>query len=224
MLGTGTDAKTIKGEPLGYSTAILYLAPADTSGSGDVCPKASDGCKASCLGAYAGRVAFFSSVMRARVRKARLYFDDRSAFAEALRGDIKRHVARASRRGMKPAIRINGSSDLPQLARKMAQEFPEVQFYDYTKIPKPWLRELPNYRLTFSRSEDNEQDALAALEHGVNVAVVFSGELPKRWKGYLVIDGDEHDLRFLDERGVVVGLKPKGKMAKRDNSGFVVIQ
>jgi hypothetical protein len=102
----------------------------------------------------------------------------------------------------------------------MARAFPEVQFYDYTKHPKPWLRTLPNYHLTFSHSGHNVADCLEALQHGINVAVVFStrrGEpLPETWNGSPVIDGDLHDCRFLDSAGVVVGLRAKG-MAKARN-------
>ena len=38
--------------------------------------------------------------------------------------------------------------------------------------------------------------------------------------GRKVIDGDKHDLRFLDEKNVIVGLIAKGE-AKKDISGFV---
>jgi hypothetical protein len=55
----------------------------------------------------------------------------------------------------------------------------------------------------------------------VNIAVVFSGPLPKIWRGRKVIDGDTTDLRFLDPRGIIVGLKAKGR-AKSENSGFVI--
>jgi hypothetical protein len=78
-----------------------------------------------------------------------------------------------------------------------------------------------NYRLTFSRSETNETQCLEVLSRGGNVAVVFRNELPTHWKGFPVINGDENDLRFLDPKGVVVGLKAKGK-AKTDTTGFVV--
>ena len=78
--------------------------------------------------------------------------------------------------------------------------------------------------LTFSRSETNETDAIKILESGHNVAVVFAGNMPEAWNGYRVINGDEHDLRHLDPKGVVVGLTPKGNKAKRDTSGFVVRQ
>ena len=126
---------------------------------------------------------------------------------------------------MTPAIRVNGTSDLPRLVTPLAEEFADVQFYDYTKLPKPWTRVKPNYDLTFSRSETNERDCLDALNNGINVAVVFSTKktepLPDEYLGYEVINGDEHDLRFLDKKGVIVGLTAKGR-AKRDTSGFVV--
>lgn len=123
---------------------------------------------------------------------------------------------------MRPAVRINGTSDQPQLALEMAREFPEVQFYDYTKIPAPWKRTLPNYHLTFSFSGENLADCMAALEHGINVAVVFpTANFPKTWNGYPVINGDKNDLRFLDPNNVVVGLKAKGDAKKLAVGGFV---
>ena len=139
---------------------------------------------------------------------------------------MTRLVARARRLGLKPAVRINGTSDLPWLAQELAAAFPNVQFYDYTKHPKPWLRTLPNYHLTFSYSGRNLEDCLEALRHGVNVAVVFTtrrGEaLPETWNRFPVKDGDSHDCRFLDPTGVVVGLRAKG-MAKGSQSPFVVV-
>ena len=77
-----------------------------------------------------------------------------------------------------------------------------------------------NYHLTFSRSETNDKLAEMVLEMGGNVAVVFRNQLPKTWKGYEVVNGDDNDLRFLDKQGVVVGLIEKG-MAKKDTTGFV---
>jgi hypothetical protein len=129
---------------------------------------------------------------------------------------------------MKPAVRINGTSDIPKLALWMSTEFPEVQFYDYTKCPKPWLRTRANYHVTFSHDGPNNlQACMDALQNGVNVAVVFAvrrGQpLPTTWNGYPVIDGDLHDLRFIDAQRVVVGLRAKGP-AIGINSPFVVLQ
>jgi hypothetical protein len=58
------------------------------------------------------------------------------------------------------------------------------------------------------------------MDRGVNVAVVFDLP-PTEWRGLEVVNGDLHDFRYLDRKGVVVGLKAKGK-ARKDTSGFVV--
>jgi hypothetical protein len=220
---TFANAKTVKGEKKGFLTAILYLAPASVSGVINVCPKATAGCKAACL--FTAGQGVFSNVQEARKRKTILYKADRLSFDSQFRADIVKAEKRAARLGLTLVVRPNGTSDLPAMARVFAQEFPHIQFYDYTKIPKPWERVLPNYDITFSRSENNEADCIEALKHGINVAVVFSTKvgqpLPKSYLGYKVIDGDETDLRFLDEKGVIVGLHAKGK-ARKDASGFVV--
>ena len=226
------NAKTIKGETLGYLTGILYMAPANESGRANLCPFASKGCKQACL-FRAGR-GVMQPVYEARMRKTDYFIDHPEDFLNSLRWDIQMVARCAKRRGLKPAIRINGTSDMCKLAAQMSQEFPDITFYDYTKIPKPYLRQRPNYITTFSRSETNDAACLDALQHGVNVAVVFdalpgiknkrkAGQLPNTWHGFTVIDGDTHDLRFLDPQGVVVGLRAKGGNAqKREHSGFVV--
>jgi hypothetical protein len=131
-----------------------------------------------------------------------------------LEGDIHKLIRECKRRRMRPAVRLNGTSDIPKLAHTLAAKFPQVQFYDYTKIPRVWERTRDNYHLTFSHSGENLSDCFGALRNGVNVAVVFAGELPQMWNGYRGVDGDRDDLRFLDPAGVVVGLKAKGE-AKR---------
>jgi hypothetical protein len=107
---------------------------------------------------------------------------------------------------------------------------PDLTFYDYTKNPERMYRylsgEMPkNYKLTFSRSESNEDAATAVTRLGGNVAAVFTTkkgrDLPDTYLGAPVIDGDTHDLRFLDPSGVVVGLRAKGK-AKTSRSDFVI--
>ena len=221
---TTANAKTPKGEAIGYLTGILYLAPSDTSGVANVCTHASVGCKLACLNT-AGRAQILPMILEARKRKTRELFADRQNFMQELGKDIASIERKAKRLGLIPCIRVNGTSDLPWLAHAMALQFPEVQFYDYTKHPKPWTRTLPNYHLTFSYSEVNLEDSLDALRHGVNVAVVFgiakSKPLPEAWQGFPVVNGDETDLRFLDAKGCVIGLHAKGR-AKQDCTGFVV--
>jgi hypothetical protein len=224
LLRTG-DAKTVKGESEGYLTAVLYLAPARSSGVINVCLFAGK-CEGPCLNT-AGR-GIQRNVQEARIRKTRFYAENSALFLECLAYDIERLERRAQKLGLKLAVRINGTSDIPKLGMALSAKYPQIQFYDYTKCPKAWLRARANYHITFSLDtiEGNGKDALDALAHGINAAVVFStrkGEpLPAMWQGYAVLDGDKNDLRFLDPKGYVVGLRAKGK-AKTDTSGFVQI-
>jgi len=164
-------------------------------------------------------------IQAARKRKTRDYHRDRAAFLGELRADIVALCAKAHREQKTPAVRINGTSDLPALALQLASEFPSLQFYDYTKHAKAWLRQRANYHVTFSRTEENARECQAALERGVNVAIVFAVKkkhpLPATWGGYPVVDGDLSDLRFLDPPGHIVGVRAKGS-AKHDRTGFVV--
>lgn len=125
----------------------------------------------------------------------------------------------------KIAFRLNVLSDLPWYNIVDMEKHSDISFYDYTPNLKRMIQflngELPkNYHLTFSRKENNQAQCELVLAMGGNVAVVFD-KLPQTYLGKPVIDGDETDLRFLDPKGVIVGLKAKGK-AKNDTSGFVV--
>lgn len=215
---TVSNNKTLKSIEFGFHTGILHLAPFTLSGK-NVCPKASNGCASACLNT-SGHGAF-SNVQKARKDRTLMYFNEREEFLLKLERDIFRIQKQAVKKNLKPALRLNGTSDLPALAIKFAKKFPAIQMYDYTKIAKTFEKELPeNYHLTFSRSETNENECLEILAKGYNVAMVFA-KVPKTYKGYKVVDGDIHDLRFLDEKGVIVGLKAKGK-ARKDDSGFVI--
>lgn len=226
---TFVNAKTIKGENNGYLTGIVYLAPSnelylytkdEKYKSFNACPKASKGCRQACL-FTAGR-GRFDNVKHARVERTKLFVDNQDAFMQMLYFEIKATIRKAERKGMKLAIRLNGTSDIQWEnikldGKNMFQHFPEVQFYDYTKDYSRNFKELPkNYHATFSRSETNEKK----IPKDVNVAVVFN-KLPETWNGKKVINGDETDLRFLDEQNVIVGLTAKGK-AKKDQSNFVI--
>lgn len=232
LLNVGSNAKTIKGDKQGvYRTGILYLAPSDSAGVGNFCPKATPGCRAGCL-YFAGR-GRFSQTQLARINKSKRFVEDRRGFLADLTADIQRIVRSCKKAGIKPAFRLNGTSDLlweriPVVVNGTEYEnymaaFPEAIFYDYTKIP---LRtNIPsNYRITFSVAENNEQDALLAFKMGFNLAVVFNktakNQYPSTFWGIPVIDGDRDDLRFLDPPGSVVALKAKGTAIK-DTSGFV---
>lgn len=225
-----TNAKTAKNASQGnYLSYTLHLAPAKMSGY-NTCPAASAGCAAACLNT-AGRGAF-SNVQQARIRKTKLFFEARSEFLQQLQADLDAVVRKATKLGAQAVVRLNGTSDLDWIAIKLIngknvfESYPTVQFYDYTKLlprlKRLKLNPISNYNVTFSRSESNGADCLQALKLGFNVAAVFSGMLPTSYKGYTVLDGDTHDLRFLDlQGGHVVGLKAKGK-AKKDTIKFVI--
>ena len=125
----------------------------------------------------------------------------------------------AHRHGKLAAVRLNVFSDIPWERFLDLDRFPDIQFYDYTKVAARLGRTPANYYLTFSRSENNEPQARQSLAKGFNVAVPFR-DPPARFLGHPVIDGDTHDYRFLDPKGVIVGLKPKG-LAWHDTTGFV---
>ena len=225
---TVENAKTTKGESLKFLTGILYLAAhrqSEAFGGGNICQNASAGCSAHCLmGAGRGR---FEKVRDARIAKTVYFFRDRKSFLNDLRNSVKAIERKASRMGFKAAVRFNGTGDLPIEKFGIIEEFPDVQWYDYTKSLKRALAyargEMPkNYHLTFSKSEDNDESVKELLPTNVNIAVVFKGGiLPQTYLGRPVVDCDLHDLRFLDQKGIICGLKAKGP-AKKDDSGFVV--
>ena len=227
-----TNAKTAKNE---IKTFILYLAPYNQNAAGvNLCPNASKGCAAACL-FQAGRGAF-NSVQNARINKTNFYIENKSLFIKKLAGEIVKETVKAKKKGEQIAFRLNGTSDQDfiYLLKKYAGldildlvhniSKPTAIFYDYTKIlgkVKKYI-DHPNYIVTFSRAEDNEREALAALDMGANVSAVFSDQLPDQYKGFKVVDGDASDLVMLNHSGVILGLKAKGKKARTDTSGFVI--
>ena len=208
-----------KGEKFGYKTAILHLAPYKLSGK-NVCPKASKECIAFCLNT-SGR-GQMNSVQQARINKTNLFWKDRKKFLEQLSQEIGQLKKRAASQGFKFAVRLNGTSDLAwHRFSSLMDQHPDVIFYDYTKVYNHLDHNLKNYKITFSASGSNNTECMAALKAGHNVAYVFKDKLPKKFQGKRVIDGDKHDLRFLDPRGVVVGLLAKGSAKKAAAGGFV---
>jgi hypothetical protein len=227
------NPKAIKAKGFGYLNAINYMSPHTSGGIGNLCSHASNGCIALCLGEHSGQAAMSQMVRDSRKRKAAYFMKERQAFMVEFIAHIEKAQAQAHKEGLKLVVRPNGSTDIPfegvacerngKAFRNLMAAFPDVQFVDYTKNPNRFKRPLPsNYHLTFSRSETNEAYCDALLSNGFNVAAVFSGSLPDTYLNREVINGDEHDLRHLDPKGVVIGLSPKGSRAKKDKSGFVI--
>lgn len=222
----------------GYLNAIQYLAPHKLSGT-NLCPHASPGCAALCLGWWSGQAEMVkrdrdTNITRlSRIKKSKRFMTDRANYLADIVWSIENKQRKAAGLGLKLCIRLNGSSDIAwegiactrdgKKFRNLFLAFPDVQFVDYTKNPVRMARALPaNYSLTFSRSELNVKDCIKVLQAGKTVAVVFNRK-PHQWEGFPIHDGDQHDLRHLDPPGHVIALSPKGRKAKKDTSGFVVL-
>jgi len=231
LIGVGTNAKTIKGDGSEYLTAILYMTPWKVmvdNRSFNSCPMAEQaGCIDACL-FTAGR-GKMSNVMAARQRKAEWFYSDRDGFMAQLIQDVTKFQAYCDKRGIKPVIRLNGTTDIRWENVKIDGQcimelFPNVQWYDYTKISNRKVSHLPNYHLTWSYSGANAKYAAgldAALQAGMSVAVVFRDVYTSdTWRGIPVVDGDKDDLRFTDPQSHIVKLYAKGA-AKKDTTGFV---
>ena len=202
----------------------LNLAPADLSGY-NVCPMASQGCKSACLHT-AGNPVFQAQKDKGRINRARFYMQDRDKFMTQLTRELINFVKWCDKNKKIGVVRLNTTSDISWENYNLFEKFPMLQFYDYTKIQKRALKFArgeypPNYHLTYSLNEDNYDKAVEVLNEGGNIAVVFRKDLPDTFMGKKVVNGDLHDLRYLDPKNVVVGLKAKGK-AKTDYSGFVM--
>lgn len=239
LLGLDTNAKTVKGEKYGIKTAILYLVPADGAGA-QLCPMAELArCKGPCLFS-AGRGAM-SNVMLSRLRKTLYFLQHRELFMAQLAREIAALEKQAQRQGFKLVVRLNGTSDIrwENIAlvdhigvgrEHIFNAFPNVQFYDYTKIAN--RKNVPaNYDLTFSYSGVDAYQPYVnrAVANGERIAVVFRNRATvdamlangETFLGLPVVDGDDSDIRHLDPKGAVVALYAKGK-ARHDQSGFVV--
>lgn len=216
------NPKTRKGEASGYLTFTLSLSPAKSGGGADVCAWRSAGCTALCV-AWQGRARTFPHLREARRRRTRYWNERPEAFLEALDLAILRGIRIAAKRGLLPAFRLNCFSDVPWERYLDLESYP-AEFYDYTKAPLSARRLPDNYSLCYSLSEKPGSlvQARRWLEAERTVAVVFpKGWQARRFLGAPVVDGDENDLRFLDQPGSVIGLRAKGT-ANKSNSLFIV--
>lgn len=223
---TTKQYKLDKGLHAGVITAGITLSPANEASSvlarklPTTCAM-SGKCAELCI-KFTGRNQLPTHAI-ARARRTALWYDDRPAFLRQAIAEFQRVVKKARRQNMLAAARPNLLSDLPVMARSIATALPELQFYDYTKLPRPWRRTLKNYHLTYSVSEKSTAaDIRGAFNHGINCAVVVDvakGQpIPATHTEFGVsrptVDGDVNDLRFQDPIGVYVVLRWKGSQAR----------
>lgn len=199
-------------------TYCLYLAPFNMSGY-NVCPKGQN-CSPFCLngaGRNKGDIMAHgvdnSKINTSRIKKTNFFYDDRETFMRVMMYEIDLAIQHAKRNGLGFAIRLNGTSDLSPLSFKIdgkniLELYPDVQFYDYTKVYNriDLQTKYPNYDVTFSFDGYNWNECEEYLEKGGRVAVVFEGDLPIAYKGYNVFDANNYDMRYLDPQGQIAGL------------------
>ena len=207
-----------------YRVVGLSLAAEKSSGF-QVCPKATLGCKLSCI-FKSGMAGVFPTINVARIAKTRAYFKHRPQFLFKLWHEVEKEEIIAKKNGQKLAVRLNVFSDIAWEREfwTLFYDFHKVQFFDYSKVIKRMFDEKrpKNYHLTFSRSESNEEECLQVLRAGMNVTAVFRDRnFPAKWKGFRTYSGDETDLRFLDPSPRVIALYAKGP-GKKDETGFVL--
>jgi len=227
-LASTKNAKIYKSNKLSeeFLSVVMHLAPFTSSGAGNVCEHATPGCMRACL--WLTGKGLYSSVQMSRKNKTRLFHEHRGLFLAWLELEIDRLRRHADEQGKILAIRLNGTSDIDwqETAPHLFRKFNDVVFYDYTKDFEKMIAYLngaapKNYWLTFSRTESNEEQCREVLALNGNVAAIFRSVIPSQYLGAKVVDGVSHDLRFLDEQGVIVGLKALGK-ARNDETGFTI--
>ena len=217
----------------GTITYCLYLAPANMSGY-EVCP-CSTFCRKLCLNGSGhnksdilARGETESKINKARIKRTRLFFENKPLFMQLLIHEINKTYNYAKKNGFGFSVRLNGTSDLsPEdfayKGKNILEIFPDIQFYDYTKVPSRFglIEKYSNYDLTFSYNGHNVNTCKKFLAQGGKVAVVFANQemLPLSFMGFPVWDANIYDMRYLDPAGYIMGLHFHKTAANYDKNG-----
>lgn len=242
LLSFNADAKSQKSvEKFGdkWLPLVMYLAPGRMSGI-ELCPDRTPECYKTCI--FTTGRGMMSPVWTARLNRAKLFANNTPVFMDRLVRELEWWNSKARKQGKRLCVRLNGTSDIAweQVAPELFRMFSDVQFYDYTKTTDRMFKKLPdNYYLCLSRSEKNDEKVYEVVSNtDGNVAVVLNVKKDQPLPETMtlkdkfgmsvirpVIDGDLHDLRFMDPPDVFVGLRAKGKLQKLARTGkskFVV--
>lgn len=220
--------KSIK---FGEYTYSLYLSPGNNSGY-EVCPGRTKECSKYCLNESGLNKMSMNEerINQSRIQKTKLFFEDKDFFMNWLVYEINLAKAKAEKKGFKFSVRLNNTSDInPEEfvlnGKNILQIFPDIQFYDYTKVfdRHKLVKKYPNYDLTYSYTGHNKELCKKMLLMGIRVAVVFK-KVPTEFWGVQVINGDESDLRYRDTETSIVGLKFKNVREKLTEDVKFVVQ
>ena len=232
LTSVSMTVKHMKSLKYGELTQTLYLAPAKMSGY-EVCPGRNAECSRLCLNQSGKNIGPQKErgdfINKSRITKTKLFFEQRDFFMDWLIAEVEAAKRKAERMTYKLSIRLNNTSDISpeeftRNGQNILQMYPEIQFYDYTKVPArvELMKKYPNYDVTFSYTGYNLTECQNMLLNKIRVAVVFK-RVPDEWMGYPVIDGDAYDMRYKDDNAVIVGLKYKTVRNKlTSNIKFVV--
>lgn len=220
LLGRNGNTKLVKTSK-GQDILLAGLSMMPTR---ELCPssKAAE-CFEDCI-KNSGLAAVFTSVNEARQRKTDWFLEDQEGFLIRYKRELTNLIKLAKKHGKQPVVRSNVFSDVAWEELGIPQAFPEIFWYDYTKRAARIGNTPDNYELMFSYSgaPKYQKQVEIALQTDVPIAVVFKNGMPKEFLGREVIDGDKSDLKNLQARNKVVGLKLKGNEAKKSNSPFII--
>lgn len=217
MSDAGASVKSEHSLQAGMVTVMLYLAPARHG----VCPFSTSGCREVCLGDTSGRMAMpYNATVRA-ARSAFLLSHPRH-FLRMIDAEVRAFHRKYVTSGKFAflGVRLNGTSDIPweQVTPALVAEWVNlggVRLYDYTKWSPEDRPATPSYDLTRSATERTTPEDIATMvRRGERVAAAVkfgkSDAIPAEVFGVPAVDGDVHDLRCTEDRGVLVVLRPKG--------------
>ncbi len=228
-------SKHYKAFKYGELVYTIYLSPGNMSGY-EVCAGRTAECTTLCLNesGHNRMDAKRNFINRSRIGKTQMFFENHEFFSRWVIRDIKAGITKAEKMGYKFSVRINNTSDIsPELIyirengvkQNILQLFPDIQFYDYTKVMGRLnlMNKYDNYDLTYSFNGSNMETCLQLLKAGIKVAMVFE-KVPTEFNGFKVVDGDLYDMRYKDEPGSIIGLKFKKVRSKPDMLNTFVIR
>ena len=232
------NSKLDKGNKYDFLNLGIQFAPSYISGF-NVCSNASVECGMKCIN-FTGLGSKhmlnknnIHMVLKARLIRTIIYFEYKEQFKKRVIKEINLYRNKVKKlndnnvndKEIKVCIRLNVFSDIKweKTFKEIFNIFNDLQFYDYTKVLNRNIKHLNNYHLTISRNEINK-DVIKDIPN--NKAYVFNikrnDKMINTYENKKVIDGDLHDLRFLDNKNVIVGLRYKGNNKDLNNNKFVI--
>jgi len=245
--GLTYDGKKVMSTGLGFASAQKI----NDEQRATTCPQ-SGICEDLCLGEtsgqnllYGGEGQWRSGPRLSQYLKTEALVVNPEAFAIAMIKQITSFRKAANDLGYYPAVRLNVTSDFnPKTFEGIIKMFPDVMFYDYTKLDTKPIA--PNHHLTYSSTGASQVvdgdivynkfsnwDRMVdkVLPSGRNVAMAFTSRsaMPKfvmdqrTGKRFEVWNGDEYDARFLDPikkdgDGWIIGLTNKDNTTKPEDA------